>query len=91
MRQGGGILTFELKEGLKKGKKFLDALKMASLTANLGDTRTIATHPASTTHAKLSEQEKLRVGITPGLIRISVGLEHIDDIIKDVQQALTIK
>ena len=61
---------------------------MCSLTANLGDSRTIATHPSSTTHAKLSEEERQKVGITPELIRISVGLEHIDDIISDIQQAL---
>lgn len=88
MKQGGGIVTFELKGGLKQGKKFLDSLQMASLTANLGDTRTIATHPASTTHAKLTEQERLLVGISPGLVRISVGLEHIEDIIADIEQAL---
>jgi O-succinylhomoserine sulfhydrylase len=62
---------------------------MCSLTANLGDTRTIATHPASTTHAKLSEEERLAVGITPGLVRISAGLENIIDIIADIEQALT--
>ncbi len=61
---------------------------MLSLTANLGDTRSIASHPASTTHAKLTEEERLAVNITPGLIRISVGLEHIDDIVNDIIQAL---
>jgi O-succinylhomoserine sulfhydrylase len=61
---------------------------MCSLTANLGDTRTIATHPASTTHAKLTEKERLEVGITPGMVRISVGLENIIDIIEDIEQAL---
>ncbi|MEQ8581690.1 MAG: aminotransferase class I/II-fold pyridoxal phosphate-dependent enzyme [Marinoscillum sp.] len=88
MRLGGGIVTFELKGGIDQGRKFLDALKMISLSANLGDTRTIATHPASTTHSKLSEEERLAVGITPGLVRVSVGLEHMDDIIADVEQAL---
>ncbi|HCX20947.1 MAG: O-succinylhomoserine sulfhydrylase [Flammeovirgaceae bacterium] len=88
MRLGGGIVTFELKGGIEQGRKFLDALKMISLSANLGDTRTIATHPASTTHSKLSEEERLAVGITPGLVRVSVGLEHIDDIIEDIEQAL---
>ena len=88
MRAGGGIVTFEVKGGLEQGKKFLDALKMCSLSPNLGDTRTIATHPASTTHSKLKEEERLAVGITAGLVRISVGLEHIDDIIADIQQAL---
>ncbi len=88
MRLGGGIVTFELKGGIEQGRKFLDALKMISLSANLGDTRTIATHPASTTHSKLSEEERLAVGITPGLVRISVGLEHIDDILEDINKAL---
>ncbi len=88
MSAGGGIVSFTLKGGLKAGKRFLDSLKMASLTANLGDTRTIATHPASTTHAKLTEEERQAVGITPGLVRISVGLEHADDIIADIGQAL---
>ncbi len=88
MKQGGGIVTFNLKGGIAQGRKFLDALKMCSLTANLGDTRSIITHPASTTHAKLTEEERLSVGITPGLVRISVGLEHIDDISKDIEQAL---
>ena len=88
MKDGGGILCFELKGGIEAGRKFLDALKMLSLTANLGDTRSIASHPASTTHAKLTEEERQTVGITPGLIRISVGLEHRDDILNDVLQAL---
>lgn len=88
MRQGGGIVTFELKGGLEKGRAFLDALKMISITANLGDSRTIATHPASTTHSKLSIQEREAVGITDGLIRISAGLEHVDDILEDILQAI---
>jgi O-succinylhomoserine sulfhydrylase len=73
---------------LEAGRKFLDKLQMISLTANLGDTRTIATHPASTTHARLSEEERNELGILPGLIRISVGLEHIEDIIEDINNAL---
>ncbi|MDF2193067.1 aminotransferase class I/II-fold pyridoxal phosphate-dependent enzyme [Paraflavitalea sp. CAU 1676] len=88
MKNGGGIVCFELKGGLASGRKFLDSLQMLSLTANLGDTRSIASHPASTTHAKLSEEERLAVNITPGLIRISTGLEHADDIINDILQAL---
>lgn len=88
MKLGGGIVTFEVRGGVERGRKFLDSLKMFSLTANLGDTRTIATHPASTTHSKLSEEERLAVGISGGLVRISVGLEHIDDIIGDIHQAL---
>lgn len=88
MKRGGGIVTFVVEGGIERGRRFLDALKMCSLTANLGDVRTIATHPASTTHSKLSEAERLAVGIEPGLIRISAGLEHIDDIIGDIHQAL---
>ena len=88
MKAGGGIVCFELKGGLARGQKFLDALQMLSRTANLGDSRSIASHPSSTTHSKLTEAERLAVGITPGLIRISVGLEHPDDILKDIQQAL---
>lgn len=88
MRTGGGIVTCEVKGGIERGRKFLDALQMCSLTANLGDTRTIVTHPASTTHAKLTEQERLAVGITAGMVRISVGLENIADIIADIEQAL---
>jgi len=88
MQNGGGILCFELKGGLAAGKQFLNQLKLLSLTANLGDTRSIASHPASTTHAKLSEAERKAVRITPGLIRISVGLEHKDDILADILQAL---
>ncbi|MDP1813199.1 MAG: PLP-dependent transferase, partial [Leadbetterella sp.] len=88
MQNGGGILCFELKGGLAAGKQFLNKLKLLSLTANLGDTRSIASHPASTTHAKLSEAERQAVRITPGLIRISVGLEHKDDILADILQAL---
>lgn len=88
MKAGGGVVTFELKGGLEQGRRFLDAIKMCSLTANLGDTRTTVTHPASTTHAKLTEAERLSTGITPGLVRISVGLEHITDIVSDLEQAL---
>jgi O-succinylhomoserine sulfhydrylase len=88
MKNGGAILCFELSGGLASGRKFLDNLKILSLTANLGDTRSIASHPASTTHAKLTEQERLVVNITPGLIRISVGLEFRDDILNDILQTL---
>lgn len=88
MKNGGGIVCFEIKGGIEAGRTFLNNLKMLSLTANLGDTRSIASHPASTTHAKLSEAERQAVSITPGLIRISVGLEHRDDILSDILQAL---
>lgn len=88
MKNGGALLAFELAGGLEQGRKFLDNLKMITLSANLGDVRTIATHPASTTHSKLTEEERLKVGITPGLVRISAGLESIEDIWQDVEQAL---
>jgi O-succinylhomoserine sulfhydrylase len=88
MSDGGGIITFELKGGIKAGQLFLNALQMLSMTNNLGDSRSIASHPASTTHSKLSEEERKAVGITPGLIRISVGLEHMEDITTDIIQAL---
>ncbi len=90
MKSGGGLFCFELKGGLESGKKFLNQLQLLTLTANLGDTRTIASHPASTTHAKLTEQERLAVNITPGLIRISVGLEHYSDVLNDILQALEV-
>jgi O-succinylhomoserine sulfhydrylase len=90
MRLGGGIVTFLVKGGVEQGRKFMDALQMCSISANLGDTRTIATHPASSTHAKLTEAERVEVGILPGLVRISVGLEHIDDIVFDIEQALKV-
>ena len=88
MKQGGNIVAFEIKGGIEAGRKFLNTIKMCSLSANLGDTRTIVTHPASTTHSKLSEADRLEVGITDGLVRISVGLEHVEDIIADLKQAL---
>jgi O-succinylhomoserine sulfhydrylase len=88
MSNGGGLFCFELKGGLESGINFLNNLKMISRTANLGDTRSIASHPASTTHAKLSEEERKAVNITPGLIRISCGLEHREDILNDIVQAL---
>jgi len=88
MTAGGGIVCFEIKGGVEAGRRFMDALEMLSLTPNLGDTRSIASHPASTTHSKLSPEEQLQVGITPGLIRISVGLEYPDDILYDIEQAL---
>ncbi len=88
MKRGGGLLTLELKGGLEAGKRFLDALQLCSLTANLGDTRTTATHPASTTHSKLSDAERSAVGIGPGTVRISAGLEHRDDLLADLLRAL---
>ncbi len=88
MQNGGGIVCFEVKGGLESGKTFLNSLQLLSVTANLGDTRSIASHPASTTHGKLTEAERAEVNITPGLIRISVGLEYVDDILNDILQAL---
>lgn len=88
MLAGGGIVSFELKEGLEAGRKFLDELTLFSLTANLGDTRSIATHPASTTHSKLTPEQRLGVGISDGLVRLSIGLEHLDDIWEDIENAL---
>ena len=89
MSQGGGIVVLELQGGLEAGRRFLDAVQMVSHSANLGDTRTIVTHPASTTHSKLTAAERAAVGISDGLIRVSVGLEHIADITADLEQALT--
>lgn len=88
MKAGGSIVAFEVKGGLKAGQQFFNNIKMLSLSANLGDSRSIVTHPASTTHSKLTVQERQQVGITNGMVRVSVGLEHINDIIADCQQAL---
>lgn len=88
MKAGGGVVTFIVKGGIDRGRKFLDALQMFSHTANLGDARTIATHPASTTHSKIEEKSREASGIFGGSIRVSVGLEHIDDIKADIEQAL---
>lgn len=88
MKAGGGIITVTVKGGLEAAKKFMDKLQMIKISPNLGDARTIATHPASSTHCKLSEEERVSVGITQGLIRISIGLENKEDILNDIQQAL---
>ncbi len=88
MKLGGNVVAFEIKGGIDAGRNFLNAIQLLSLSANLGDTRSIVTHPASTTHAKLSEEDRLKTGITGGLIRVSVGLEHPEDIINDLNQAL---
>lgn len=89
MRAGGSVVAFEVKGGVEAGRKFLNSIKMCSLSANLGDTRTIVTHPASTTHSKLSEEDRLQVSITDGLVRVSVGLENVADVIADLDQALS--
>lgn len=88
MLRGGGIVSFELKGGLKRALKFMNSLKILSIASNLGDTRTIITHPVTTTHSKLLPEERRDAGITDGMLRLSVGLEHIDDLIKDVEQAI---
>lgn len=88
MAQGGGIVVLVLKGGLDAGRRFLDRVGLVTHSANLGDTRTIVTHPASTTHSKLTPAERQAVAISDGLIRISVGLEHVADIIADLEQAL---
>lgn len=88
MKLGGNIVSFELKGGLEAGHEFIDKIQMCSRSANLGDSRTIVTHPASTTHSKLSEEDRLAVGITGGMIRLSVGLEHPEDIWEDLINAL---
>ncbi len=90
MKLGGNIIAFEIKGGIEAGRKFLNNIKMCSLSANLGDTRSIVTHPASTTHSSLAEEDRLEVGITDGLVRVSVGLENVNDIINDLKQALEI-
>jgi len=88
MKFGGALVSFELEGGMKRCIKFLDSLQMLSLTSNLGDSRTSVTHPSTTTHSKLSQEERKAVGITDGLIRVSVGLEHIDDVMQDIHHAI---
>ncbi|MEP6781661.1 MAG: PLP-dependent transferase, partial [Gemmatimonadaceae bacterium] len=90
MSQGGAVVVLLLQGGLPRGRRFLDAIRLCSHTPNLGDTRTIVTHPASTTHSKLTGAERAAVGIVDGLVRVSVGLEHIDDVIADIEQALAV-
>ena len=87
MKLGGNIIAFELNGGKNAGKKFIDSIKLFSISANLGDTRTIVTHPATSTHSKLNATELVEANLTEGLIRISVGLEHIDDIITELNTA----
>ena len=89
MKLGGNIVAFEIKGGIEAGRAFLDKIRLCSLSPNLGDTRTIVTHPASTTHSKLTVEERLAVSITDGLVRVSVGLETVEDVIADLEQALS--
>ena len=84
----GGLMGFEIKGGIEAGRKFINALEMVYHVANIGDSRSLAIHPGSTTHSQLNEEELLAAGITPGFVRLSIGLEHVDDIIADYEQAL---
>jgi O-acetylhomoserine (thiol)-lyase len=84
----GGLLCFELKGGKEAGRRFIDSLKMFYHVANIGDARSLAIHPASTTHSQLTPEEQLQTGVTDGYVRLSLGIEHIDDIIADLDQAL---
>ena len=84
----GAIIGFGIKGGIKAGRKFIDSLKLISHLANIGDAKTLAIHPASTTHQQLSAEEQLATGVTPDFIRLSIGIEHVDDIIADIEQAL---
>ncbi len=84
----GALIGFELKGGIEAGRKFIDALKLFYHVANIGDARSLAIHPASTTHSQLTAEEQLRTGVTPGYVRLSIGIEHPDDIIADLDQAL---
>lgn len=84
----GAILGFGIKGGLEAGKKFIDSLELISHLANVGDAKTLAIHPATTTHQQLSPEEQLATGVTPDFVRLSIGIEHVDDIIADIEQAL---
>ena len=84
----GALVGIELKGGLEGGKKFIDSLKLLYHVANIGDARSLAIHPASTTHSQLTPEEQLKAGVTPGYVRLSIGIEHFDDIIEDIEQAL---
>jgi O-acetylhomoserine (thiol)-lyase len=87
-RGAGAILSFELEGGVEKGSKFVESLKLFSHVANIGDVRSLVIHPASTTHSQLSPEQQLSAGVTPGLVRLSVGLESIEDIIADLKSGL---
>ena len=82
------MVGIEVKGGVEAGKKFIEALKMFYHVANIGDARSLAIHPATTTHSQLTEEELLKAGVTPGYVRLSIGIEHPDDIIADLRQAL---
>jgi len=84
----GALMGVELKGGVESGKKFIDSLELLYHVANIGDSKSLAIHPASTTHSQLSPEEQLAAGVTPGFVRLSIGIEHIDDIIADISQSL---
>ena len=86
---GGPIVAFEIKGGVQTGQTFTDALELFTNLANIGDVRSLVIHPASTTHAQLSPAEQLTTGVTPGLIRLAIGTEHIDDILADLEAGFT--
>ena len=85
----GALIGIELRGGIEAGRRFIDHLKLIYHVANIGDARTLAIHPASTTHSQLSAENQLKAGVTPGYVRLSVGIEHIEDIKADIKQALT--
>jgi O-acetylhomoserine (thiol)-lyase len=84
----GALLGFELKDGREAGRRFIDALELVYHVANIGDARTLAIHPATTTHSQLSAEDRLATGVSEGYVRLSIGIEHIDDILEDLSQAL---
>jgi O-acetylhomoserine (thiol)-lyase len=84
----GGLVGFELKSGRDGGRRFIDALQLFYHVANIGDARSLAIHPASTTHSQLTPEDQAASGVSPGYVRLSIGLEHIDDILADLSQAL---
>jgi O-acetylhomoserine (thiol)-lyase len=84
----GGIITFGVRGGREAGRQLIDRVRLFSLLANVGDAKSLIIHPASTTHQQMSDEEQIRSGVTPDLIRLSIGLEHVDDIIADLEQAL---
>jgi O-acetylhomoserine (thiol)-lyase len=84
----GGLVGIELVDGSDAGRAFIDALKMFYHVANIGDARSLAIHPATTTHSQLTNEEQIKSGVTPGYVRLSIGIEHVDDIVADLEQAL---
>ena len=88
--RASGILSFGIKGGIEGGTKFIDALKLVTRLVNIGDAKSLACHPATTTHRQLAPEELATAGVTPDLVRLSIGLEHIDDIIEDLDQALRV-